>query len=61
MNSFKDHLRYQKFCEEISDNQRKKEEQETHIKKELQKDENLQDYLRVVSVDIAEQKKRGVE
>lgn len=61
MDSFSDHLKYQKFCDGIYKAQQEKKEQEEQKKRELQKDENLQDYLRVVSVDIAERKKRGVE
>ena len=61
MDSFSDHIKYQKFCYGIYKAQQEKEEQEEQKKKELNKDQNLQDYLRVVSVDIAERKKRGVE
>ena len=61
MDSFSDHLKYQKFCGGIYKAQQEKKEKEVRKKKEQRKDQNLQDYLRIVSVDIAERKKSGVE
>lgn len=54
MDSFSDHLKYQKFCGGIYKAQQEKKEQEEQKKKELNKDQNLQDYLEIVKADIAE-------
>ena len=53
MDSFSDHLKYQKFCGGIYKAQQEKKEKEKQKKKELRKDENLQDYLEIVKADFA--------
>ena len=57
MDSFSDHLKYQKFCGSIYKAKQEKKEQKEQKKKELRKNQNLQDYLEIVKVDFSERKK----
>lgn len=54
MDSFSDHVKYQKFCEEIYKAKEEQELKDKQERKEKHKEENLKKYLEVVKADIAE-------
>lgn len=54
MDSFGDHMKYQKFCEGIYKAQQEKESKINKKREEERKDKNLQEYLEIVKADFAE-------
>lgn len=58
MDSFEDHVKYQKFCEGIYKAQQERESKDKQKREEQRKEEDLKNYLEIVKADIAENKKQ---
>lgn len=58
MDSFEDHVKYQKFCEGIYKAQQERESKDKQKREEQRKEDNLKNYLEIVKADIAENEKQ---
>lgn len=58
MNSFEDHVKYQKFCKGVYKAKEEQESKDKQKREEKRKDENLKNYLEVVKADVAESERQ---